>query len=106
MDWIYVAQDRVQREDVMNTVINIQQHIKLRESPDQMSYNQLHSIGFMCFVQQTFCIQFGLYSAFLFLSILSTAAVLDVSANAGLLCDKSVVLGTTIREEPCCVEVE
>jgi hypothetical protein len=91
---------------VMNTAINIREHIKRREFPDQMSYNQLHSIGFLCFVQRTFCIGFGLYSAFLFLSVLNIAAVRDVPANAGLLCDKSEVLGAATREQPSCVEVE
>jgi hypothetical protein len=53
-----------------------------------------------------FCIGFDSYSAFLFLSILSTAAVWDVPANGGLLCDKSEVLGAAIREQPCCVKAE
>lgn len=106
VDCIYVAQERIQRGAVMNTVINIREHIKRREFPDQMNYNRLHSIGFLCFVQQTFCIGFGFYSAFLFLSVLSTAAALDVPANAGILCDKTEVLDAAIRERPCCVEVE
>ena len=90
----------------MNTVINIREHIKRREFPDQMSYNRLNSIGFLCFIQRTFCIGSGLYSAFLFLFVPSTAAVRDVPANAGLLCDKSEVLGAAIREQPCSVDVE
>jgi hypothetical protein len=81
-------------------------HIKWQEFPDQKSYNQLHSIGFLCSVQRKFCIGFGLYSAFLFLSVLSTAAIRDVPANAGLLCDKSKVLGAAIREQPCCNKAE
>jgi len=106
VDWIYVAQERVQREAVMNTVINIREHIKRREFPDQINYRQLHSIGFLCFVQRRFCIGFSLHSAFLFLSTLSTAAVRNVPANAGLLFNKSEVLGAAIREQPCCVKAE
>jgi len=104
--WIYVAQERIQRAAVMNTAINIQEHIKRRELPDQMSYNRFHSIRFLRFVQRTFCIGFGLYSAFLFLSVLSTAAVLDVPANAGILCDGTEVPDAAISERPCCVEFE
>lgn len=81
MDWIYVAQDRAQRESVINTVINIREPIKRREFSDQITYSRLHSIGFLCFVQRTFCIGFGLYSAFLFLFVLSTVAVWNVPAN-------------------------
>jgi hypothetical protein len=65
----------VQRRALVNAAIKINSYIKRHEFPDQMNYHRLHFIGCLYFVQWTFCIGFRLYSAFLFFSVLSTAAV-------------------------------